>query len=46
MNNKKSRVMDLFRKIDKDNDGRVTLEDFIEGILKSSKFINHIFQIT
>ncbi|XP_015906702.2 microtubule-actin cross-linking factor 1, isoforms 1/2/3/4 isoform X2 [Parasteatoda tepidariorum] len=35
MNNKKSRVMDLFRKIDKDNDGKVTQEEFIEGILKS-----------
>ncbi|KFM83305.1 Microtubule-actin cross-linking factor 1, partial [Stegodyphus mimosarum] len=35
MNNKKSRVMDLFRKIDKDNDGRVTYEEFIDGILKS-----------
>uniref|UniRef100_A0A224Z7W8 Short stop n=1 Tax=Rhipicephalus zambeziensis TaxID=60191 RepID=A0A224Z7W8_9ACAR len=35
MNNKKSRVMDLFRKIDKDNDGKVTKEEFIEGILKS-----------
>uniref|UniRef100_A0A4D5S0E1 Putative microtubule-actin cross-linking factor 1 n=1 Tax=Ixodes scapularis TaxID=6945 RepID=A0A4D5S0E1_IXOSC len=35
MNNKKSRVMDLFRKIDKDNDGKVTKEDFIDGILKS-----------
>ncbi|KAG8192780.1 hypothetical protein JTE90_019099 [Oedothorax gibbosus] len=35
MNHKKSRVMDLFRKIDKDNDGKVTLEEFIEGILKS-----------
>ncbi|PRD27002.1 UNVERIFIED_CONTAM: Dst [Trichonephila clavipes] len=35
MNNKKSRVMDLFRKIDKDNDGKVTYEEFIDGILKS-----------
>ncbi|XP_067144023.1 microtubule-actin cross-linking factor 1 isoform X6 [Centruroides vittatus] len=35
MNNKKSRVMDLFRKIDRDNDGKVTREQFIEGILKS-----------
>ncbi|CAL1283114.1 unnamed protein product [Larinioides sclopetarius] len=35
MNNKKSRVMDLFRKIDKDNDGKVTHEEFIDGILKS-----------
>ncbi|XP_015788889.1 dystonin isoform X3 [Tetranychus urticae] len=37
MNNKKARVMDFFRKIDKDNDGKVTQEDFIEGFL-ASKF--------
>ncbi|XP_074600372.1 dystonin-like protein short stop isoform X2 [Brevipalpus obovatus] len=35
MNNKKARVMDFFRKIDKDNDGKVTQEEFIEGFLKS-----------
>ncbi|XP_053205287.1 microtubule-actin cross-linking factor 1-like isoform X2 [Panonychus citri] len=35
MNNKKARVMDFFRKIDKDNDGKVTQEDFIEGFLES-----------
>lgn len=35
MNNKKARVMDFFRKIDKDNDGKVTQADFIEGFLKS-----------
>ncbi|XP_022239565.1 microtubule-actin cross-linking factor 1-like isoform X12 [Limulus polyphemus] len=35
MNNKKSRIMDLFRKIDKNNDGRVTRAEFINGILKS-----------
>ncbi|XP_076320048.1 microtubule-actin cross-linking factor 1, isoforms 1/2/3/4/5-like isoform X3 [Tachypleus tridentatus] len=35
MNNKKSRIMDLFRKIDKNNDGRVTRAEFIDGILKS-----------
>ncbi|XP_077960933.1 dystonin isoform X8 [Gasterosteus aculeatus] len=37
MNHKKSRVMDFFRRIDKDQDGKVTRQEFTEGIL-SSKF--------
>uniref|UniRef100_A0A671KK15 Dystonin n=1 Tax=Sinocyclocheilus anshuiensis TaxID=1608454 RepID=A0A671KK15_9TELE len=37
MNHKKSRVMDFFRRIDKDQDGKVTRQEFIDGIL-SSKF--------
>ncbi|CAM9567166.1 unnamed protein product [Lampetra fluviatilis] len=37
MNHKKSRVMDFFRRIDKDQDGRITRQEFMEGIL-SSKF--------
>lgn len=39
MNHKKSRVTDLFRKMDSDNDGAVPREDFIDGILKTSKFL-------
>jgi hypothetical protein len=40
LNHKKSRAMDLFRKMDKDNDGRVLKDpDFIDGIIKSSKFV-------
>ncbi|KAK8744691.1 hypothetical protein OTU49_000570 [Cherax quadricarinatus] len=35
MNHKKSRVTDLFRKMDSDNDGAVPREDFIDGILKT-----------
>jgi len=35
MNHNKARVMDFFRRQDKDNDGKVTREEFIEGILKS-----------
>ncbi|KAI8481224.1 hypothetical protein Bbelb_410270 [Branchiostoma belcheri] len=35
MNNKKSRVMDMFRRLDKDHDGKLTRQEFIEGILKS-----------
>lgn len=42
MNHKKSRVMDFFRRQDKDNDGRVTRQEFIEGILASSKEGNFI----
>jgi Ca2+-binding EF-hand superfamily protein len=35
-NSKKARVMDFFRKIDKDNDGKMTQNEFIEGFLASS----------
>lgn len=41
MNHKKSRVMDFFRRIDKDQDGKVTRQEFIEGILSSSKCSAH-----
>ena len=34
-NNKKSRVTDLFRKLDEDVDGLLTRDEFIDGILKS-----------
>uniref|UniRef100_A0A5S6QD24 Calponin-homology (CH) domain-containing protein n=1 Tax=Trichuris muris TaxID=70415 RepID=A0A5S6QD24_TRIMR len=37
INHKKSRVMDFFRRQDKDCDGRVTRDEFIDGIL-ASKF--------
>ncbi|VDP38200.1 unnamed protein product [Soboliphyme baturini] len=37
INHKKSRVMDFFRRQDKDCDGKVTREEFVEGILSSSK---------
>ena len=39
MNHKKSRVMDFFRRIDKDQDGKVTRQEFIEGILSSSEYV-------
>lgn len=35
LNNKKARVMDFYRKIDTDNDCRVTQSEFIEGFLRS-----------
>jgi hypothetical protein len=38
MNHKKSRVMDFFRRIDKDQDGKITRQEFIDGILASSMF--------
>lgn len=38
MNHKKSRVMDFFRRIDKDQDGKITRQEFIDGILASSRF--------
>merc|ERR1711899_245017 len=34
-NNKKSRVTDLFRKLDEDADGFLSRDDFIDGILKN-----------
>jgi len=36
MNDNKSRVMDFFRKQDRDHDGKVTRQEFIDGILQSS----------
>lgn len=39
MNHKKSRVMDFFRRIDKDQDGKITRQEFIDGILASSMYI-------
>lgn len=44
MNNKKSRVTDLFRKMDTDNDGAVPREDFIDGIIKTSKYSEDFFE--
>ena len=42
MNNKKSRVTDLFRKMDTDNDGMVPRDDFRDGIIKSSKSLTNM----
>ena len=39
MNHNKSRIMDFFRKQDRDHDGKVTRREFIEGILASSEFV-------
>ena len=37
MNHNKSRVMDFFRRQDRDHDGKVTRQEFIDGIMASSK---------
>lgn len=42
MNHKKSRLTDLFRKMDKNNDGLIPRDDFIDGIIKTSKSIKLI----
>lgn len=43
MNYKKSRLTDLFRKIDKDNNELIPREDFIDGIIRTSKYLqSHI----
>lgn len=39
MNHKKSRLTDLFRKMDKDNNGLIPREIFIDGIINTSKFV-------
>lgn len=38
MNHNKTRVMDFFRRTDTDHDGKVTRQEFIDGILESRKF--------
>lgn len=35
MSDKKGRVMDFYRSIDKDNDGRISIADFQDGLLRS-----------
>ena len=37
MNHKKARVMDFFRKLDLDRDGKLSRREFIDGIIGSSK---------
>ena len=38
MHHNKSRIMDFFRRQDKDRDGRVTRGEFIEGIMASREY--------
>ena len=37
----KSRVQDIFRRMDHDRDGKLTREQFITGVLNTSKFKNN-----
>jgi len=39
MRHNKSRIMELFRRIDRDKDGRITRKEFIDGIVSTSKII-------
>ena len=36
----RARITDFFRRQDRDHDGKISREEFIEGILSSSKYIN------
>jgi len=46
MNHKKSRLTDLFRKMDKNNDGLIPRDDFIDGIMKTSELkIDNIYSM-
>lgn len=36
----KSRILDVFRSIDRDQDGRITQKEFIDNVLASSKQFN------
>lgn len=46
MNHKKSRLTDLFRKMDKNNDGLIPRDDFIDGIMKTSELkIDNIYNV-
>jgi dystonin len=35
----RARIMDFFRRQDKDHDGKISRDEFIDGILQSSKLI-------
>lgn len=45
MNHKKSRLTDLFRKMDKNNDGLIPRDDFIDGIMKTSELTDLIYNL-
>lgn len=40
MHHNKSRIMDFFRRQDRDRDGKVTRDEFISGIMASSKLLH------
>ena len=35
----KSRILDVFRSIDRDQDGRITQKEFVDYVLASSKYL-------
>lgn len=45
MHHNKTRVMDFFRRTDTDHDGKVTRQEFIDGILESSEFVFSLHEV-
>lgn len=46
MNHKKSRLTDLFRKMDKDNNGLIPRDVFIDGIINTSNLFIIIIMLS
>ena len=45
MNHNKSRVLDFFRRMDKDHDGKLSRKEFIDGVIASSKSSKYLFYL-
>lgn len=43
----KSRILDVFRSIDRDQDGRISQKEFVDYVLASSKntFVKNLFSV-
>lgn len=45
MNHKKSRLTDLFRKMDKDNNGLIPRDIFVDGIINTSTYSSKLHNL-